>query len=193
MSDEKGFADFIQRIRSGDEAAAAELVRKYEPLIRREVRFHLEDSRLTRALDSIDISQSVLASFFVRAAAGEYDLDQPNQLAGLLVKMAHNKLASQARRQLSLKREAYRVEVEPDVLGRIPDEADTPSQHVSGRELLETFCAKLSAEELRISELRSSDLTWEQIAGQLGGTPHGRRMQLTRAIDRVAQELGLDG
>ncbi len=39
----------------------------------REVRLHLEDSRLSRSLDSVDVSQSVLASFFVRAAAGEYD------------------------------------------------------------------------------------------------------------------------
>ena len=38
---EANFAEFLRRIRSGDEAAAEELVRLYEPLIRREVRLRV--------------------------------------------------------------------------------------------------------------------------------------------------------
>ena len=41
------------------------------------MRIHLRDVRLRRVLDSTDICQSVLASFFVRAALGQYDLDTP--------------------------------------------------------------------------------------------------------------------
>ncbi len=44
------FADFTDRARAGDEQAAPELVRRYEPLIRREVRLHLEDRRPAREL-----------------------------------------------------------------------------------------------------------------------------------------------
>ena len=33
---------------------------------------------------------------------------------------------------------------------------------------------------------------WNEIAAELGGTPDGHRMRLTRALDRVAPELGLD-
>src|SRR5262249_58999493 len=33
MSEQNTFADFIRRIRAGDEQAAAEMVRRYEPLI----------------------------------------------------------------------------------------------------------------------------------------------------------------
>src|SRR5262245_38600265 len=111
MCNEPDFGDAIHRIRSGDEAAAAELVRKYEPLIRREVRLHLEDQRLRRVFDSMDVVQSVLASFFIRTAAGEYDLDNPDQLTGLLVQMARNKLASAARKQYRQRRDARRTEV----------------------------------------------------------------------------------
>ena len=93
------FADFVARIRAGDEQAAAELVRQFEPLIRREIRMQLDDHRLSRLFDSMDICQSVLASFFLRTAAGEYDLERPEQLVGLLVTMARNKLASAARRE----------------------------------------------------------------------------------------------
>jgi RNA polymerase sigma-70 factor (ECF subfamily) len=49
--------------------------------------------------DSMDICQSVLASFFVRAAAGQYDLQEPGQLIALLFRMARHKLAHQVARQ----------------------------------------------------------------------------------------------
>ena len=41
MQDEGVFAEFLRRIRSGDEQAAAEMVKQFEPLIRMEVRFRL--------------------------------------------------------------------------------------------------------------------------------------------------------
>jgi DNA-directed RNA polymerase specialized sigma24 family protein len=99
MSENSSFPDFLWRLRAGDEQAAAELVQRYERVIRCEARLRLTDPKLGRLLDSGDICQSVLASFFVRAAAGQYDLHQPRDLKVLLVRMAHNKVASQARRQ----------------------------------------------------------------------------------------------
>jgi RNA polymerase sigma-70 factor (ECF subfamily) len=39
----------------------------------------------------MDICQSVLASFFVRAAVGQFELDRPEPLVGLLIGMARNK------------------------------------------------------------------------------------------------------
>ena len=80
MADDNTFADFLRRVRAGDEQAAAELVSRYESAVRVEVRMRLADSRLRRVLDSMDLCQSVLASFFVRAAAGQYDLERPEQL-----------------------------------------------------------------------------------------------------------------
>src|SRR5215475_10206838 len=97
MSETAPFADFLRRIRSGDARAAEELVRRYESAIRVAVRTRLTDPALKRRFDSLDVCQSVLASFFVRAAAGQYDLGEPAQLVALLVRMAQNKLAGQAR------------------------------------------------------------------------------------------------
>ena len=77
MSESPSFAEFMERVRAGDQQAAAELVRQYESLIRREVRLHLEDRRLCRVFDSMDVCQSVLGSFFLRVAAGQYDLERP--------------------------------------------------------------------------------------------------------------------
>jgi hypothetical protein len=64
------FAELLRRVRSGDQEAATALVRQFEPEIRRVVRLRLTDPRMRRVIDSADICQSVLANFFVRAAAG---------------------------------------------------------------------------------------------------------------------------
>src|SRR5262245_7012850 len=93
MSQAQSFVDFLRRIRSGDQDATAELVRQYEPAIRLEVRRRLNDPSLSPVLGSMDICQSVLASFFVRVAGGQFDLEEPEQLLGLLVARTRNKLA----------------------------------------------------------------------------------------------------
>src|SRR5262245_57970444 len=94
---ELDFAVLLERIRTGDEDAAAELVRRYEPIIRRVIRYRLLNPRLSRLLDSEDICQSVLASFFARASGGQFDLNDCRQLLQLLLRMARNKVAFAAR------------------------------------------------------------------------------------------------
>ncbi len=186
------FTDFIQRIRAGDDRAAEELVRRYEPLVRREVRLRIEDDRLNRAFDSMDVCQSVLASFFVRAATGEYDLDEPQNLIRLLVTMARNKLASKARLEHRQRRDSRRMAgTDPEILEALADGQPSPSEVFSRRELLERMRASLSEEERQIADLRGQGLAWEEVAERLGGNGNTLRMQLTRAIERVGRELGL--
>ena len=91
MTTEDTFADLLQRIRAGDAAAAEKLVERYQPALRRMVHVRLVGDRLRRLFDSEDICQSVLASFFVRMALGQYDLEQPEDLLKLLAVMARNK------------------------------------------------------------------------------------------------------
>jgi RNA polymerase sigma-70 factor (ECF subfamily) len=191
--DDPSFTDFIHRIRAGDAAAAAELVRLYEPLIRREVRLHLEDRRLARLFDSLDICQSVLASFFIRTAAGQYDLENQSQLVGLLVTMARNKLASSARLHYRERRDARRMSAEGGETGERARATDSdPGEIVAGRDLLHRFRQCLTDEERQLAEWRSQGDSWAEIASRLGGTPDARRLQLSRAVDRVTVELGLE-
>ena len=193
MSGDDTFAQFVARIRAGDERAAVELVRRFEPLIRREIRMNLDDHRLSRLFDSLDICQSVLASFFLRTAAGEYDLERPEQLVGLLVTMARNKLASAARREHRGRRDHRRLaEKAAEDLEGVPDAGDGPGEVLATRELLDRFRRALSDEERRIVERRTAGLAWADVAAELGGTAQSRRMQLTRAVERVVRELGIE-
>jgi RNA polymerase sigma-70 factor (ECF subfamily) len=192
MTDQDPFPELIRRIRAGDEQAARELVLQYEPLIRRQVRLHLEDRRLCRLFDSMDVCQSVLLSFFLRSAAGEYDLESPEQLQRLLVTMARNKLASAARHQHRQCRDQRRAADGAEPLQGVAGGEASPSQQVAGRELLERFRQGLDAEERQLADLRAEGLAWAEVAARLGGTAQARRMQLTRAVERVARELGLE-
>jgi RNA polymerase sigma-70 factor (ECF subfamily) len=186
------FADLIARIRAGDSDAAGELVAQYGPAVRVEVRRRMRDARLRRAFDSVDICQSVLASFFFRATLGQYDLDDPSEVMRLLVGMAQNKLAEQVRHQHRQCRDNRRVESlgsrEVDAASPEP----SPSQIVADRELLLAMREALTDEERAIADRRARGLAWEEIAAELGASAQALRKQLERAADRVARRFGLE-
>ena len=190
MCEDMAFADFIRRIRTGDDRAARELVERYEPVIRREVRVRLRDPRLYSQLEWTDVCQSVMASFFARAAAGQFDLEQPDQLLRLLVVMTRHKVSSQARRHRAGCRDYRRLEpCDPAYLEGHSGSTPSPSRLVAGRELLDEYRRRLSDEERMLADLRAEGCEWAEVAGRLGGTPAGRRKQLARALDRVEHQL----
>src|SRR5271169_5194637 len=131
MSEASDFQDLIRRVRAGEEAAATELVRRYEPAIRRAVRIRLGDSRLARAFDSMDVCQSVMASFFVRAALGQYELGTPDELLKLLATMARHKLADQVDRERAACRDNRRVEEGSAETREVVTTASSPSKQVA--------------------------------------------------------------
>ena len=194
MPDDSAFDDLMNRVRGGDEAAAEELVRRYEVEIRREIRFRLTDRRLRQVVDSMDICQSILGNFFSRAAMGEFDLESPADLRRLLVTMAANRVTDWARRQNAARRDKRR-EVSLDASDGGLDAAGhelTPSQQVSAAELLEECRKRMSADELQVVQRRKDGDSWEAIAQDLGATPEALRKRHARAMERVMQELGMN-
>ena len=192
MPDDNSFRSFIRRIRAGDAQAAAELLRLYEPVIRRQVRYARTDPRLGRLFDSVDICQTVLASFFFRASLGQYDLDNPESLLKLLVTMTRRKVALQARRYRSRPADRQRADgsgLDGQVAGREP----SPSEQIARGDLAQVVRRRLSAEEQQLANLRLDEgLAWADIAARLGGTAEARRKQWERAVERVAGELRID-
>src|SRR5262249_38695152 len=161
---------------------------RYEPEIRRAIRVKLTDPRLRRVLDSVDVCQSVLGNFFVRAAAGQFELDNPRQLLGLLVTMARNKVLDHARRQQADRRDQRRVEAgAAGELEQVADGTPGPGSIVAGRELLEEVRRRLSDEERELAELRAQGCDWAAIAAERGGSAEALRKKLARALNRVAR------
>jgi RNA polymerase sigma-70 factor (ECF subfamily) len=188
MAEDAEFASLLRRVRGGDEEAATRLVQRYEPAIRRVVRMRLADSNLRRRLDSMDICQSVLASFFVRAALGQYELRSPADLVKLLGVMARNKVADQARKP----RIPRQAPAAPGDFEELASAGPSPSHQAAMRDLLEQVRAQLTEEERQIAERRALGREWTEIAAELGGSPEALRKQLARALDRVARQLKLD-
>jgi RNA polymerase sigma factor (sigma-70 family) len=189
------FGQLLDRVRQGDAEAAVELVRSFESDIRVAVRTRLSDPSLRRQFDSMDICQSVLASFFLRAAAGQYDLNAPGQLVALLVRMAHNKLAMHARGLYRQRRDIRRTAEGESGAAAIdfqPARTPTPGQLAADRDLIARAYELMDVEARQIADLRVQGDNWIEIAKTLGGTAEGRRKQFTRAMDRIAEQLDVE-
>jgi RNA polymerase sigma factor (sigma-70 family) len=191
MKPRLSFTELIERVRSGDEQAASELVKQFEPVVRRELRFRLRDNRARFELDSMDISQSVLGNFFVRMAARQYDLKEQRDLVKLLVTMTRNKVAENLRTQHRQRRDSRRTVRGVEGMA-LASAQPTPSRVLAGREILDQVRQNLSGEERQLIDLRWQGLTWEEIADSLGGTADARRKQMARALDEIIHKLGLD-
>jgi DNA-directed RNA polymerase specialized sigma24 family protein len=133
-----------------------------------------------------------MANFFVRLATGQLELNSPEQLLKLLATMARNKLLDQARRERAARRDHRRHEADPGALEGIAGVQATPSQIVANRGLLQQVRQLLTDEERFLADQRALGREWAEIGVALGARPDALRMKLTRAIDRVARQLGLE-
>src|SRR5689334_7891576 len=89
------FAEFLARLRSGDDTAAQELFGRFtHQLIALALR-HI-DAKLRHKVDPEDVVQSVYKSFFVRYGAGNLEIGNWNSLWGLLALIAVRKCAERA-------------------------------------------------------------------------------------------------
>ncbi len=192
MPENSRFRELIGRVRGRDPEAAAELVRRYESAIRRVARINMRDARMRRTIDSTDICQSVLASFFVRTALGQYELESPEQLLGLLTTITRNKLTNAVQRLRAQRRDISRDSPVGDDSDRVVDPASDPSEQVSAKEILEKVLGKLSNDERFLADQRALGRGWQELADELGGTAVALRKKLSRALNRVMAELGLE-
>jgi hypothetical protein len=192
MEQELTFGELLHRVRLGETVAEESLERRYESAIRIAVRTRLLDPALRRHFDSVDICQSVLASFFLRAATGQFDLQDSAQLVALFSKMAQNKLAMHARQHQRARRDLRRVVSLADSSIDSPSSAPQPDQVAIGRETLDRAYAMMDPQVRDIALRRVEGDGWDDIAMQLGGTAVGRRKQYHRAIERIAVTLQLD-
>src|SRR3954451_8653879 len=110
--DEGDIPEFLARIQAGDEAAARELLTRYEAEVRLVVRRQLP--RLLRSrFDSLDFLQSVWGSFFrrVRSGPGLAEFEDQRHLVAFLARAAKNKVIDEYRRAGSQKQDMHREEL----------------------------------------------------------------------------------
>jgi DNA-directed RNA polymerase specialized sigma24 family protein len=188
------FAEWMGRLVGGDQRAAAELVREFEPVLLRTIRARLGHFRLASVVDPRDVSQAVFGAFFQRASsAAGLAIRSRGHLEALLATMARNKTHDEARRYLANRRDSRLVRPLPhDQLSHLESSEPTPSKVVAGHELVEQMWQRFDDDERDLLEQRAMGRDWDTIARGRGGVSDKLRKKLNRAIHRVLRELRIE-
>jgi RNA polymerase sigma factor (sigma-70 family) len=188
MNDE--LSELLSRLREGDSAAAARLVAAYEPEVRRFIRIRMTSPQMRRLVESVDISQSVFAKFFVDIHRGTVCPESTQQLRTLLLTMARNKTYDYVRRHNAAKRDVRRVDATATALEQAYYEDETSSDTLAAEEMLAAVRAEMTGEELELVDARLAGRSWSEIATAFGGSPESARKRVTRIIESTAKRVG---
>jgi DNA-directed RNA polymerase specialized sigma24 family protein len=88
--------ELVERLRHGDSQAAAEVFARYAQRLTALAEQHLS-RKLAARLDGADVVQSVFRTFFRRSAAGEFRIDNSDELWRLLVRITLQKARAKGR------------------------------------------------------------------------------------------------
>src|SRR5262245_29286691 len=111
----------LRRLRGGQQDAATELYLRYASRLRALVRGRCS-SRLAQQVEPDDIVQSVFRRFFRRVVRGDYDVPPGEELWGLLLVIALNKVRSEEAFHRAAKRDMrLRASDEPEA-AEAPDD-----------------------------------------------------------------------
>jgi DNA-directed RNA polymerase specialized sigma24 family protein len=100
-------------------------------------------------------------------------------------------LASYARKERVAKIDTRRLDDSVETSEPQSAEPD-PGDEASARELCREVLTRLSADERELVELRNRGYDWATIAREKNSTALVLRKRLSRALDRVLHEVGLE-
>ena len=184
--------ELVRRLREQEPGAIAELVRRYEPEIRRIARVRLARFGLRHLVDSEDIAQSVLGRFFARVRAGGVEVESADKLLHLLAVIAANRVTSHARRERRQVRPTGQNGTESvDGFDAVPDAAPTVERAVAARDHLDWVLRCLTPDDRELLIQRTSGRGWAELAAERGVGADALRKRLTRALDEVGIQLGM--
>jgi RNA polymerase sigma-70 factor (ECF subfamily) len=174
----------LLRIRQGDGAAQAEMVRRFLPALQRWARGRLP----AWARDLADTDDLVQATF-LRALANidGFESAEPGSFLSYLRSILVNQVRDQVRR---VARRPFPTAL-PETL--TADE-ESPLESAIGRERLEAYeraLARLSPVQREAVVLRIElDLSWEDVAQAIGSSSaNAARMLVARALARLAEDM----
>jgi RNA polymerase sigma-70 factor (ECF subfamily) len=189
MSDaQTEFAQLMQRVRAGDPRAAQEVFDRYSEPIRRVVRRYLHQ-RLRTQYDSVDLLQTVWASFF-QVPPERYTFETPEALIGFLSQMACNKAVDVFRRQLmtgkyNANRQVSLNEPAHELENVLPARQPTPSQLAIAEEHWERIIRGQPPRVRQVLEMLRGGHTQREVADRFGLHPKTIHRLLEKLLPRV--------
>lgn len=181
--------ELVERWRSGDESAAAELHRRYAQRLCNLAERQM-DQRLSRRVGADDVVQSVFRTFFRRTREGQYPIDDSGSLWSLLVRITLNKVRQQGVRHRAAKRDIgaeiylHGQMIDPEVLARDP----SPDEAAVLLDELKSFVDGLKDPEPKIVQLCLEGYSSSEIAAEVECTRWTVRRVLVRIGNRLRQQ-----
>jgi RNA polymerase sigma-70 factor (ECF subfamily) len=156
----------LEKLNGGDDAAAEQVFRAYEPYLRKVVR-RLLPAELRAKFDSIDVVQSVYGDVLAAFREGGMRFGTVAQLRAFLIKATRNRFIDRVRQHRTAARlEQPLNETEPD---RLPSSSQPrPSEIAQAEELWERLLALCPPEHHELLRLRRQGATATEIAAQVG-------------------------
>ena len=177
----------VASFRSGDDAAATALFERYFARLTALVQSRL-GARLRARVDPDDVALSAYRSFFVRAAAGQFELCETGDLWRLLARMALHKLSHQIDRHTAEKR-AVSMEEQLSDSHDLASAEPSPDEAAAISDELEFVMRSLDETERRTLELRLQGELIEAIAAELRQSERTVRRTLVRVREVLLKRL----
>lgn len=183
------FDDLMTRLRGGDDAAAAEVFRRFTHRLIGLARARL-DHLIRGKVDPEDILQSVYRTFFSRYARGSFDLESWDGLWVMLTVITVRKCDYRRKFFRAARRDVGR-EVAPSVADPTAPEMEalardpTPSEAARLAETVELLMRELTDREREMLALSLEGLGVAEVGARVGRTE--RTVQ--RVLKRVRQRL----
>ena len=184
-------AELLDRLRVGDEDAAAVLFDRYVERLVALAGSRLS-ARLARRLDPEDVVLSAWRSFFVGARQGRFSLEHSGDLWRLLASITLHKLYRQAARHRAGRRALGREvpEAGGSILERLArDREPTPDEAAALADEVEQVLSQCDELARRVLELRLEGLLIEEIAAQVGRSERTVRRILDGVKDQWTKRL----
>ena len=180
----------LERFRAGEDQAATELFERFAKRLASLVQRRLS-KKLARRLDAEDVVLSAYRSFFVRARAGQFAVDEPGDLWRLLAQITLNKLYRAAEWNSAARRTPDReCGNMADLANQAVDAAASPELAVVVADQLEHLMSQLTEATCRVLELRLQGHDVDEIAALVGRSPRTVRRQLETIRDTFTKLAG---
>jgi RNA polymerase sigma factor (sigma-70 family) len=175
----------IDRLRAGDEAAAGELYRAFEPFLRGLVRRRMPGQARSR-FDSIDVVQSAWASLLDGLREDRWKFTDAGHVRAFLARVVLCRLYDRGRTAIL---QAGREEPLAGVGPTLPAPDPRPSEQVRAAAAWDTLLAACPPEHRSIVYLRRDGHSCEEIGERTGLHPGSIRRILRQLARRVAFDV----
>ncbi len=196
MAADSAFADLMERLRHGDEAAAGEVFERYARRLIGLARGRMNPA-LRRKVDPEDVMMSTFRSFFVRHAAGQFDLGDWDGVWALLTVITLRKCGHKVEHFRAARRDVRR-EFQPsagddssagwEAVAREP----TPAEAAMLTETVEQVLLSVDERDRPVVELALQGCKAPEISTRLGRSERTVYRLLGRVHERLRRLCAVD-